>query len=241
MKPPIYLSVIVPVHNEQERIERCVETLVHELNGRYIYELLLIDNGSSDNTQTMGTMFAKVYPHVRYIRLNERGKGLAVRHGMLLARGLYRYMCDVDLSTPAKEIHRFIEKARQYEIVIGSRELDRSTVSTTQKRRVIGRIFHAVVADLVPLVQDTQCGFKMFRDYAAVNIFENCSIDGMAFDVEALHMARLMKFSVLEMPVTWVHDENSRVRLLDDSLNMFLDVIGLYFRKLPVKKQSRSW
>lgn len=238
--PPIYLSVIVPAYNEQERLENCIECLVSELSGRYLYEIIIVDNGSDDNTQQIGSAASAIYPRVKYVRLNERGKGLAVRFGMLMASGRYRYMCDVDLSTPTKEIHRFIEKARVYDVVIGSREIDQSLVTTTKKRRFIGRVFHHVVRDLVPSVQDTQCGFKMFRDYAAMQIFQNCTINGMAFDVEALHVARLRGFSYCELPVRWHHDPNSRVRLVDDSLNMFLDVIGLYFRRFPsVKNKPR--
>jgi len=230
MIKPVYLSVIVPLHNEQTRLEQCIERLLPHVM-RYSWEIILVDNGSTDRTWSMCQVAETIYNHVRSIRLADRGKGLAIRTGMLAALGRYRYMCDVDLSTPPKEIHRFIEKARAYDVVIGSRELDRSTVKVTTFRRFIGRVFHRLVSSLVPGLTDTQCGFKMFRDYAAVQIFENATINGMAFDVEALYLADRNGYSIHEMPVTWAHDPNSRVRLLEDSFEMFVDVLSLSARR----------
>jgi dolichyl-phosphate beta-glucosyltransferase len=229
MIKPIYLSVIVPLHNEQARLEPCLEKLIPHAT-RYNCEIILVDNGSTDDTWKMCKVAKSIYRPVHAIHLDERGKGLAVRTGMLAAQGRYRYMCDADLSTPAKEIHRFIEKARIYDVVIGSRELDRTFVKTTPLRRFIGRAFHKLVGSLVPGVLDTQCGFKMFRDYAAKTIFDNAAVNGMAFDVEALSLARRDGYSVYEMPVAWEHDPSSRVRLVGDSLEMLRDVLRLSVR-----------
>lgn len=233
MIKPVYLSVIVPLHNEQDRLEQCIERLIPHVS-RYNWELILVDNGSTDRTWSMCQIASTIYNRMKVIHLDERGKGLAVRTGMLAASGRYRYMCDVDLSTPPKEIHRFIEKVRVYDVVIGSRELDRATVKTTPLRRFVGRAFHRLVSALVPGVQDTQCGFKMFRDYAALQIFSNATIDGMAFDVEALHLAMQGGYSVHEIPVTWAHDPSSRVRMVEDSFEMFVDVLALSARRVMV-------
>ncbi len=230
MKIPTYLSVIVPLHNEATRLERCLDQLVPEIRRKYEYEIILVDNGSLDDTPKLCDLYSKIYPSVRCIHLQERGKGLAVRTGMLAATGRYRYMCDVDLSTPASEIHRFVEMARQWDIVIGSREKDRSRVSTTTQRRVIGRIVHQAVDGLLPGIHDTQCGFKLFRDYAAVEIFEQARINSVAFDVEALKLARLCGYSISEMPVRWKQDSDSRMGFFD-GVDFLLDVFSLYGRK----------
>lgn len=223
MKTPVYLSVIVPVHNEQTRLERCVEMLIPELR-EYKYELIFVSNGSTDDTPKIIDLARRCYPSVRAKILPNRGKGFAVRVGMILAEGRYRYMCDVDLSTPAHEIHRFLEYARRFDVVIGSREVHPETTHTDVRRRMMGRLFHWLVSDLVPGIKDTQCGFKMFRDTAARAIFENVTIDGMAFDVEALYLARLMGYTVEEIAVPWTNDADSRVKVVGDSLEMLYDV-----------------
>ena len=231
---PMYLSVIVPVYNEERRLERCVESLVPQI-AQYKSEIILVDNGSLDNTPAMIGQFSKIYPGTRAIHLKQRGKGYAVREGMLAAEGRYRYMCDVDLSTPASEIHKFIEHARRSDVVIGSREIRPETTRTALRRRLMGRVFHAFVSDLVPGVKDTQCGFKMFRDYAAESIFANVVTMGMAFDVEALYLAGLFGYSVEEIAVEWTHDEDSRVRMFGDSLEMLLEVSQIK----PVHSKNR--
>lgn len=237
MKLPVYLSIIVPLHNEATRLENCLEQLIPEVN-RYFYEIILVDNGSTDDTPKMCDLATRVYPNVRYIHLQDRGKGLAIRTGMLAAQGRYRYMCDCDLSTPANEIHRFIEKARIDDIVIGSREKDRSTVRTSIERRVIGRLIHQVVTGLLPGIDDTQCGFKMFRDYAAIDIFDQAQIDSVAFDVEVLWLARRLNYRVIEIPVTWTADKESRMGI-DDVFDFLMDVLSLYGRSL-VKLPSKA-
>ncbi len=236
MNIPMYLSVIVPVYNEERRIERCLDTLIPELSA-YKSEILLVDNGSHDKTPQMVDLAARVYPGVRALHLRQRGKGFAVRTGMLAACGRYRYMCDVDLSTPANEIHRFLEFSRQYDVVIGSREITPETTRTDFRRRFMGRVFHALVSDLVPGVRDTQCGFKMFRDYAASAIFSSVSTMGWAFDVEALYLATTMGYEIKEIAVPWTHDEDSRVRVVGDSLEMLWDISQI--KAVHAKSKSR--
>lgn len=239
MNIPTYLSIIVPVHNEQARLENCIEQLM-QFAECYKTEIIIVDNGSTDDTLGMANLFARIYPPVKVCRLEQRGKGLAVRTGMLAALGRYRYMCDVDLSTPASELYRFLEFARIDDVVIGSREQLGSQVSTTEKRRMIGRLFHSLVRGLVPGIKDTQCGFKMFRDYAAIKIFENATVNGMAFDVEALYLARLFGFRVYEIPVSWTHNADSRVNLFVDSLDMLWDVMRLKMQSPQLATPKRA-
>lgn len=219
-----YISVIVPLYNEQRRLERCLDELHAELTGMYKYEVILVDNASLDQTPMMADLASRTFPSTRAIHLPRKGKGYAVREGMLAADGHYRYMCDVDLSTPAEEVHRFIEYARRFDIVIGSREVKPELTHTDIRRKITGRVFHSLVHDLVPGIRDTQCGFKIFRDYAAKQIFENVTIMGWAFDVEVLYLAHLFGFGVHELPVPWTHDADSRVNMLPDSLEMLYDI-----------------
>lgn len=239
MNKPIYLSVIVPVHNEEARVERCIDGLIPHVS-RYSCEIIFVDNGSTDRTLDILDVAKTIYRPIRIISMPERGKGEAVKTGMLAATGRYRFMCDVDLSTPAKEIHRFLEYARLFDVVIGSREIHPEETKTSWKRRTIGRAFHRLVWSLVPGVSDTQCGFKMFRDYAAVKIFEQVTITGMAFDVQALSLALCNGYSLKEIAVPWVNDPRSRVRLVEDSLEMLWDVMRLKMRNRAVPSQVRA-
>lgn len=239
MNKPIYLSVIVPVFNEEERIERCVEQLMPHAS-RYNCEIIFVDNGSTDRTLEMLDVAKTIYRPVRILSVPERGKGEAVRMGMLRANGRYRFMCDADLSAPAREIHRFLEFARLFDVVIGSREINAETTITSQKRRIIGRVFQRLVRDLAPGVLDTQCGFKMFRDYAAMRIFEQVTVKGMAFDVQALHIALAEGYSLKEIAVPWVNDPRSRVRLVNDSLEMLWDVARLRYRTARIGDASAT-
>lgn len=229
MRTNPYLSIIVPLHNEAARLGRCLDQLLLEVY-RYAHEIILVENGSHDGTLEHCKYFERMHPQIKVIQLTERGKGVAVRAGMLAASGRYRYMCDVDLSTPAAEIHRFLEMARQWDVVIGSREKDRRQVVTTFQRRAIGRLIHIAVDAVLPGIQDSQCGFKMFRDYAAVEIFEQARIDGIAFDVEALYLARQHGHSIFEMSVPWVHNSDSRMEA-GDGISFLWDVFSLCWRR----------
>lgn len=222
-----YLSVIIPVHNEEKRLKNCLDNTIRYLHARgYPYEIIVVDNGSTDETWEICEAY---YPYAHYfpIHMAQRGKGLAVQAGMLYAHGRYRLMMDCDLSTPLFEIPKALTHMPENDIVIGSRELEPSLVHTTLKRRVIGRVFHSLVTDLVPNVQDTQCGFKMFRDWCALDLFNRQKLTGMAFDVELLWLARMLRYSVYEMPVAWTNNADSRVRLFGDSFQMLWDVINL--------------
>jgi dolichyl-phosphate beta-glucosyltransferase len=224
-----FISVIIPVYNEGNRLSPCLEQVIHFMSSRYQYthEIIIVDNGSTDDTLHIAQCYVNTYQHVHALSLPMRGKGIAVRRGMLFAEGRWRYMCDVDLSTPIETLPKFLELSKHFDVVIGSRALTPSLVETTLTRRVIGRAFHALVGVLVPGVMDTQCGFKLFRDVAARAIFNRAQLPGMAFDVEALYLARLLGYSIGEMPVPWTHNPDSRVRLVWDALEMARDVLSI--------------
>jgi glycosyltransferase involved in cell wall biosynthesis len=224
-----FISIIIPVYNGDHLLGPSLEKIIHYMQRvhPYQYEIIIVNNGSTDDTQFICDVYTHTYNHIYALHLEERGKGLAVQRGMLFAQGYWRYMCDVDLSTPIEELSKFLKASEWWDVVIGSREIFREEVTTTPTRRIIGRVFHTLVADLVPGVADTQCGFKIFSDRAAEEIFSRLHTHGMAFDVEVLYLAKLHGFFVNEIPVRWVHNSDSRVRLFQDSLQMALDVLQI--------------
>jgi len=239
---PPYLSIIIPAHNEENRLPGTLIKIAEwRINTAWYVEVIVVANGCNDRTASVVRWAQGIYSRIHLIELNQRGKGAAIRAGMLAATGTYRYMCDADLSTPLSEITRFVETIRTgQDVVIGSRELDPSTTHTTLKRRLIGRAFHTVVGGLVGDVSDTQCGFKLFKAQAAETIFTQAKVTGMAFDVEALYLARNLGYKVKEIPVQWQHDPDSRVRLVGDSLQMLGDVISIPFLHTEIIKIPAS-
>lgn len=225
MIPP-YLSIILPAHNEGARLDACLTELTDYLFGCTVwpFEILIIDNGSTDDTEAVGGLWSEAWPQVRYIRICERGKGIAVRTGMLEAVGRYRYMADVDLSTPANEIQKFVSamQGTNADLLIGVRH----RLDTSLLRRAMSAGFHAITRTLVPY-RDTQCGFKMFTYNAAEDIFQRAHVNGMAFDVEALYLADRLGYTVHQLPVNWTASGSSRVRLVRDSWQMFQDVLQI--------------
>jgi len=221
-----FLSIIIPAYNEERNLVHCLNSIFAYLPGHIpSWELVIVDDGSTDSTWDILERFegAGYFP----IRQEHAGKGQAVKTGMLFAHGEYRLFMDADLSTPVTEIDHALAEIAHADVVIGSREIDRTKVKATLKRRVMGRIFHSFVSDLVPEIKDTQCGFKMFRDYAAKDLFENQQINGWAFDVEVLYLALLKGYTVREMPVAWTHDEATRVRMISTSLEMLRDIMSI--------------
>lgn len=237
MNKPL-LSVVIPAHNEEMRLANCLEKIIPYLCTRYKnnHEIVIVDNGSTDETFFIARMYAYTYSSISALHLPIRGKGIAVKRGMLFAQGKYRYMCDVDLSTPIEELDKFFKYiVRDYDVVIGSREVDKGMVQSTSLRHFIGRAFHTFCNHLAPGVLDTQCGFKLFRGYAAEAIFHRLQLPSMAFDVEALFIARLLGYRIGEIPVQWQHNPDSRVNLLWDSLHMARDVITIPWLHMQMK------
>jgi dolichyl-phosphate beta-glucosyltransferase len=241
-----YLSIIVPLHNEQVRLRETVFKLIryceHELHSRY--EILLVDNGSTDETYDIACELHKIYRPVFAFHLEQRSKAQAVQYGMLTARGDFRYMCDVDLSAPIDELTKFLKvmQADAWDVVIGSREHIDSRIETSFKRWFIGRVFQALVRVITGLdYPDTQCGFKLFNAHAAQDIFSRVQCTSMAFDVEVLYLAEQLGYYCTDMPITFFNDIDSRVRLVADSWLMLKDILRvrkLHRAEKPIYKQE---
>lgn len=216
MKEP-FLSVVVPAYNESERLPLTLLDMDRYLSASgFSYEILVVDDGSTDNTVEIVNKMAETIPNLSLIS-NEKnmGKGAAVRRGMLAVSGEYRLFSDADNSTSLEEFAKtqpFFEE--NYEVVVGSRALKDAILVPAQPalRRILGRIGNLVIqATNVPGIWDTQCGFKAFTAESAKRIFSLSRVNGWGFDIEVLALARSLGYRIKEVPVRWVNDASSRV------------------------------
>lgn len=224
-----FLSLILPAHNEAERMPQSLKQ-VHEFVKQQPYEceVLVVENASTDGTAKVIEEFQKQFPELKLFKLDQAGKGNAIRAGMLAARGEYRFMADVDFSMPVNQINRFLPPELPHShVAIASREQSGSErIGEPFYRHLIGRVFNALVRLLVsPGLQDTQCGFKCFSAEAAGQIFAKQTLEGWGFDVEVLAIARELGFDVVEVPITWTYRAGSRMSILSDSWKMFKDLL----------------
>jgi glycosyltransferase involved in cell wall biosynthesis len=222
------LSIIIPAYNEELRLPGSLEKVVGYLGRQsYAVEVLIVENGSSDRTLQLARDWAARYPFIRALSETVRGKGHAVRSGILQARGEYRLLCDADLSMPIEDIARFLPpELSDYDVAIGSRYHPQSElIDFPPHRQVVGRFFNTLARCLVlPGIRDTQCGFKCFRGPTAHALFQHQRVPGFAFDVEVLHLARHWGLKIVEVPIHWRYEANTRVRVLRDSWRMARDL-----------------
>lgn len=224
-----FLSLIIPAHNEAERLPQSLNQIQQfVVQQPFESEVLVIENASTDDTAKIVEEHQTGFPQLKLIRLEQGGKGNAIRTGMLAASGEYRFMADVDFSMPVEEISRFLPPMLiQPQIAIASREQQGSKrIGEPFYRHLIGRVFNYLVRLLVlPGLQDTQCGFKCFSAEAVEKIFPKQTLEGWSFDVEVLTIARELGFEVVEVPITWTFQAGSRMSILSDSWRMFKDLL----------------
>lgn len=193
-------------------------------------EIIVVENGSQDLTAVVAEAFAAEHSRVRVIRERGRGKGLAVRRGMLEARGQYRFFADVDLSMPIEEVAKFLPpQLSGFEVAIGSREAPGARrFNEPAYRHIQGRVFSNLVKWFaLPGFEDTQCGFKCFTAKAAEDLFRAQTFDGMSFDVEVLFIAQQRGYKILEVPVDWYYRSESRVDPLREPIRMLRDIFTI--------------
>jgi glycosyltransferase involved in cell wall biosynthesis len=223
-----HLSIIIPAHNEESRLPDTLEQVVRFIESQsYQSEVLVVENASSDKTLEIARGFESRYPIIRALHENLPGKGRAVQAGMLAARGEYRFFADADLSMPIGEVNRFLPPAVEAPIVIASREAPGAIrYDEPGYRHITGRVFNSLIRALVlPGLQDTQCGFKMFRAEVAEDLFKRQTLMGWSFDVELLYIASLRGLQIVEIPIPWYFNPDSKVNVLRDSWRMFRDLL----------------
>ncbi|MFQ6014915.1 MAG: dolichyl-phosphate beta-glucosyltransferase [Anaerolineae bacterium] len=235
-----FLSIVIPAYNEEQRLPGNLEKITLYLDRQpYPAEVIVVDDGSEDDTVAVVQQFVTTHPNVRLIENDHRGKGYTVRTGMLKARGKYILFTDADLATPIEEMDKLLAYLEEgYDIAIGSREgLGARRYDEPWYRHLMGRVFNFIVRSLtVGGFQDTQCGFKSFRRQAAHDLFGRVQLYGneaqpvkgamvTGFDVEILFLARKAGYRIKEVPVEWHYGASSKVNPLLDSVRMFKDVL----------------
>ena len=228
-----FISIVIPAFNEEDRLPNTVHKIHEYLKERdEKFEIIVVDDGSTDKTARLVDQLETTLGDIKLLR-NEinRGKGFSVRKGVLASSGSVVVISDADLSTPIEELYKLLPyHEKGFEIVIGSRGLKESDIVERQPwyRERMGKIFNFIVRSVaVDNIKDTQCGFKVFRTGAAQKIFRVCRVDRFCFDVEVLFIARKMGYGIKEVPIKWINSPNSRVRILRDSLKMFIDVFAI--------------
>jgi dolichyl-phosphate beta-glucosyltransferase len=242
-----YLSVVIPAYNEERRLPQTLQSVVDYLvQQSYASEVIVVDDGSSDETAQVVESFRTVHPIVALIRNDHRGKGYAVRTGMLAAQGHIVLFSDADLSTPIEEIAQLLPWFEHgYGLVIGSREgSGAKRIHEPFYRHIMGRVFNFVVRLLtVRGIDDTQCGFKAFRDDVARDLFTRMKLYGenaqavtgsmvTGFDVEILFIGYKSGYKIKEVPVEWRYGNESKVNPLKDSFELFRDVLMVRWNDL---------
>jgi len=222
------LSIIIPAHNEENRLPKTLEQVFAFLESQnYLAEVLVVENGSQDETYQIALSYANQFPNYSILQNALPGKGLAVKSGMLAARGQYRFMCDADLSMPITEVNAFIPPALpDFDIAIGSREAPGSVrYNEPEYRHLGGRAINLLIRLLaLPGLQDTQCGFKCFRAPIAEDIFKYQTLPGWSFDIEILSIARRRGYRIQEIPIPWYFNPATKLNPIKDALQMALDI-----------------
>jgi dolichyl-phosphate beta-glucosyltransferase len=219
----------VPAYNEAQRLPTSLAALQDFLTAQsYTAEVIVVENGSVDDTAGVVMQLMDSLPDLRLIQLKQRGKGQAVRTGVLEACGEVIFLCDADLSMPLTEIPRFLQTLNDgYDIVVGSREGPGAIrYGEPQYRHIMGRVFNKLVQMLaVPNLEDTQCGFKAFAAAPAHELFRRQTLAGWAFDVEILYLARKLGYRVAELPIEWHFNHDTRVQPLQDTWSMVQEIV----------------
>ena len=242
---PPYLSIIIPAHNEASRLPPSLSDIDNYLRQQdYQAEVIVVENGSRDRTYDVAMEFARDHPYVRVLQSPEnlRGKGLAVKLGMQSACGLWRFICDADLSMRIDDLAQFLPPAASgFDILIASREAPGAhRVDEPEYRHLIGRMNNWIIKlAAIDDFEDTQCGFKMFSRAAAEDLFGVQRMSGIGFDVELLFIAKQRGYKIKEVPITWYYDPYSTMKLWDDSIKMLREIWeirrnwrrGLYAKK----------
>lgn len=225
-----FLSVIVPVYNEEKRIKNLIEIVSHLKKQRYSRELIVVNDGSTDQTQSILESLKPKFKFRLFSYPHNFGKGYAIKTGMLKSKGKYRLFLDIDLSTPINEVDKILPYLRKHDIVIGSRKMKTSNLIVRQPfiRELLGRMFTFLSQITLQVsIADFTCGFKCFSEEAAKQIFSRQTINRWGFDSEILFIGKNKKFSIKEIPITWKDNSLTKVKFPQDILNSLMELIKI--------------
>ncbi len=230
------ISIVIAAYNEEKRIGESLRKIADFFRRGGEFEVIVVDDGSTDGTSQLVRGFDKMFQRLEIVRYDEnRGKGYALRRGVLASKGNIVLVTDADLSTPIEELDKLMPLVAggECEVAIGSRALARSEIIRKQPfwRQGMGKIFNKVVKLLVvDEFHDTQCGFKLFSGEVARELFGQARIDRFAYDVEILALAKKNNCRILEIPIRWLNSPESKVNPLVDSLQMLKDIFKIWLR-----------
>lgn len=231
------ISIIIPGFNEEKRIAESLGILKEFCDNHFDeYEILFVDDGSTDRTRSILEMACRENPFLQALHIEEnRGKGNAVRVGILAARGKYRFFTDADLPYGTGCFLQALTMFRKTgcDMVAGARDLPESVdnVGLHRVRKIASRIFSTITNSLLSMdVSDSQCGFKGFTDRCAQQLFSYSRIDSYTFDVELFILAKRFGFTIKKVPVILYKNQHSKIRLLHDPLTMLIDLIRLFLK-----------
>ena len=234
---------MIPAYNEERRLPASLAQVDQFVAAQsYLIEVIIVNNNSRDATLQIAQDFAAQHAYTRVLNQPRQGKGAAVQTGVLAGQGEYLFICDADFSMPVEEINKFLPPAvDHYDVAIASREVPGARrVDEPEYRHLMGRVFNFIVRVLaIPGIQDTQCGFKVFRREVARDVFTLQTIEGWGFDVEMLFIARRRGYKLIEVPITWYYRPQTKINPIRDSINMVIEVMrvrwngwrGKYARK----------
>jgi dolichyl-phosphate beta-glucosyltransferase len=238
-----FISIIIPSYNESARILPSLRRLDEYSRAHFRgFELIVVNDGSSDNTEDVVVRAKKDIPSIQYsgYKVN-RGKGYAIRQGVALSTGDIILVSDADLSTPIEEVEKLlVPYDNGYHVVIGSRGLEASSIMVRQPwwREFMGKTFNRIVRMLLlEGFKDTQCGFKLFNGSIGRELFRDTTVDRFAYDVEVLYLAVKAGYKIKEVPVKWLNSPASKVRPVRDSLQMAKDLVRIRLQKNGLRKR----
>jgi dolichyl-phosphate beta-glucosyltransferase len=238
MEPLPEFTVVIPAYNEAQRIGPTLEAVSAYLEAVAIsYEVIVVSDGSVDSTDEIVRRYSQRNERIRLLSYQpNKGKGHAVRTGMLEARAPAVLMTDADLATPIEDMRKLREAAAEgFDVVVGSRALDDSTIIGWRPwyRVLSGKVFNMIIRLLaVPAIRDTQCGFKYFHGGSAKRIFSIARLDGFGYDVEVLYLARKLGLRIAEIGVHWNNSPATKVSVLKHTAPMLLEVIKVRLNDL---------
>ena len=239
-KPPLYLSIVIPAYNEEKRIEACLKKIYEFMKTQnYLYEVIISDDGSKDETRDIVKRYQEYWPNLVLLENPHKGKAPTIISGIYKASAKYSLFTDVDLSVPIDELPKMLTWVEDhgFDISIATREgVGAKRINEPNTRHIMGRVFNMLVqAVVLPGINDTQCGFKLFKTDAIWHIFQHTKLYGIknkeitggkvsAFDVEILFVARRLGYKIKEVPVTWYYADGSKVHSIKDSYYNAKDV-----------------